>query len=158
MARREAGRALIRFWLGRAVGRVGAGRGLTQFRSAPAPPSFSYACDGLLTAPASPRAPETPSLNAREQAALVHLGGYAGALQAGGDPTSAGPDPDFRRAAALRQPGDRPLPELLELARQHLVRQAPAFYALVFALQERGSLDAADVRRLVLRARLCLRR
>src|SRR4051794_4617606 len=79
MARREAGRALIRLWLGRAVGRVSADRGLTEFRSAPAPPSFSYACDGLLTAPASPCGPATPRLNACEREALVHLGGYAGA-------------------------------------------------------------------------------
>jgi hypothetical protein len=96
-------------------------------------------------------------LSPDERRALVHLGGYVGALRAD-RPSLAGPDPDLQTAQAYSLRPGRSLEDLLRRVQRHLAEQADSFYALVFALQERGTLEAADVRRLVLRARLRRRR
>jgi hypothetical protein len=154
-ARREAGRALIRHWLGHPAGLVGVGGD-----AAPRPPHRARAPSPLLSASAGTpgdRWPGTASakcFSGLEQQALVHLGGYAAVLRGGWSPSQPGPDPDFRLAQSLCTPGNRPLEELLQIAQRHLAAQADSFYTLVFALQERGTLEAVEVRRLVLRARL----
>lgn len=136
-ARREAARALALLWLGREVGRISTA------------PRERY-LDGT-------RVPQTPTdrFTAAEAEAVVHLAGYEGALRAGwpaGRPP--GPDPDFRLAEAVLPPGARPLKALQALVQRHLDARTSEFYALVFALQDRGALSADEVRRVVLRSRL----
>lgn len=136
-ARREAGRALALLWLGRDPGRVSTvpGERFLDGTRVPQPPAGRF--------------------TAAEAEAVVHLAGYEGALRAGwpaGRPP--GPDPDFRLAEAVLPPGARPLKALQALVQRHLDARISEFYALVFALQDRGALSADEVRRVVLRSRL----